>query len=228
MTLDVEAVLIGRISKLKQGDLLRVMVERGWSQKELARRLGINYSSLNQLLNMRALPRLTAKQQRLLLEWTGKLPEDLLPAEAQRYFRTSGNVRVEYTSVPLARLAGSDRVLAFQPAGPERVAERERRVVLERALSMLLPREAEIIRARFGILPFEDELTLEKVAEHFKLTKERIRQIETKALRRLRKVIPQLETPLWARKKSIADRIEAKLGPKYSVLVHLRSETGKP
>lgn len=59
------------------------------------------------------------------------------------------------------------------------------RVEIEKVLSTLKPREAEIIRLYFG-LDGDRPLTLEEIGEHFKLTRERVRQIKEKALRRLR------------------------------------------
>jgi len=56
---------------------------------------------------------------------------------------------------------------------------------VERALSMLSPKEKEILRLRFGIGE-EGEHTLEEVGRRFAVTRERIRQIEAKALRKLR------------------------------------------
>jgi RNA polymerase primary sigma factor len=53
------------------------------------------------------------------------------------------------------------------------------------ALSSLTPREEKVLRMRFGI-DEEGEHTLEEVGEKFAVTRERIRQIETKALRKLR------------------------------------------
>jgi RNA polymerase primary sigma factor len=52
-------------------------------------------------------------------------------------------------------------------------------------LSSLTPREEKVLRMRFGI-DEEGEHTLEEVGENFSVTRERIRQIETKALRKLR------------------------------------------
>ena len=56
---------------------------------------------------------------------------------------------------------------------------------MDKLLATLSPREARILRLRFG---FDDNrpYTLEEVGEKFGLTRERIRQIEGKALRRLR------------------------------------------
>ena len=56
---------------------------------------------------------------------------------------------------------------------------------VERALSTLSPKEKQILRLRFGIGE-EGEHTLEEVGRRFSVTRERIRQIETKALRKLR------------------------------------------
>jgi RNA polymerase primary sigma factor len=56
---------------------------------------------------------------------------------------------------------------------------------VDRALATLSPKEKEILRLRFGIGE-EGEHTLEEVGKRFSVTRERIRQIETKALRKLR------------------------------------------
>ncbi len=56
---------------------------------------------------------------------------------------------------------------------------------VEKALSTLSTKEKEILRLRFGIGE-EGEHTLEEVGRRFAVTRERIRQIEAKALRKLR------------------------------------------
>jgi RNA polymerase primary sigma factor len=52
-------------------------------------------------------------------------------------------------------------------------------------LATLTPREEQILRMRFGIGEKSD-YTLEEVGQRFAVTRERIRQIEAKALRKLR------------------------------------------
>ncbi len=59
------------------------------------------------------------------------------------------------------------------------------RIEIERALASLDAREAEVIRLYFG-LGMEHPLTLEEIGQRFTLTRERVRQIKEKALRRLR------------------------------------------
>ena len=59
------------------------------------------------------------------------------------------------------------------------------REVIERELDTLTPREAHVIRLRFGL--YDGRIrTLEEVGEEFDITRERIRQIQSKALRKLR------------------------------------------
>ena len=55
---------------------------------------------------------------------------------------------------------------------------------IERALSTLSSREREIIKSFFGIGC--QEMTLEEIGERFGLTRERVRQIKEKAIRRLK------------------------------------------
>ena len=56
---------------------------------------------------------------------------------------------------------------------------------LEEVLSTLSEREEQVLRYRFG-LEDDTEYTLEQVGKKFGVTRERIRQIEAKALRKLR------------------------------------------
>jgi RNA polymerase primary sigma factor len=54
-----------------------------------------------------------------------------------------------------------------------------------KVLGTLTPREEQVLRLRFGIGE-TTELTLEEVGVQFSVTRERVRQIEAKALRKLR------------------------------------------
>ena len=59
------------------------------------------------------------------------------------------------------------------------------RDVVKEVLDSLTPREAKVLRMRFGVEMSSDQ-TLEEVGKQFDVTRERIRQIEAKALRKLR------------------------------------------
>ena len=56
---------------------------------------------------------------------------------------------------------------------------------IERALETLTPREADVVRLYFGLAEAH-AMTLEEIGETFDLTRERVRQIKEKAIRRLK------------------------------------------
>jgi RNA polymerase primary sigma factor len=69
---------------------------------------------------------------------------------------------------------------------PTDAADREMlREQVKNALAVLSEREREVLELRFGLIDGKDH-TLEEVGQYFKVTRERIRQIEAKALRKLR------------------------------------------
>ncbi|MBQ3482796.1 MAG: RNA polymerase sigma factor RpoD [Clostridia bacterium] len=71
------------------------------------------------------------------------------------------------------------------PAPSEAASATILREVIERELNTLTPREAHVIKLRFGLYDGRTR-TLEEVGKEFDITRERIRQIESKALRKLR------------------------------------------
>jgi RNA polymerase primary sigma factor len=102
----------------------------------------------------------------------------------------------------------------------ESLTEKTRNSDLYAMISTLEPREAEIIKYRFG-LDGRDELTLEEVGEKFKVTRERVRQLQNIALSKMRKAMAshehqrtveeiELEEQVRARHEVIRDFITAK------------------
>jgi len=72
-----------------------------------------------------------------------------------------------------------------QPSTDHTLMNESLKTEVRRALSTLTEREAKIIRLAFGF-DLDHSLTLEEIGEKFNLTRERIRQIKERALRRLR------------------------------------------
>lgn len=72
-----------------------------------------------------------------------------------------------------------------QPSPDHGLMEQSLRDEIRRALATLSEREAQVIKLYFG-LDSEHSLTLEEIGEKFNLTRERVRQIKEKAIRRLR------------------------------------------
>lgn len=102
-------------------------------------------------------------------------------------------LRVSWTPVSLESPVGDDDDSEFgmfvedkgAPSPAQAVYHDMLRERINEVLSSLSPREARILRLRFG-LDCDRPYTLEEVGQKFGLTRERIRQIEGKALRRLR------------------------------------------
>jgi hypothetical protein len=91
--------------------------------------------------------------------------------------------RIDEAIVSLERLAyGRGRRRGRPPAWL--AGERSRARVTPRMLKRLSPRDAKVIRLRFGI-GCERRHTLEEIARELRLTRQRICQIEARALRRL-------------------------------------------
>jgi len=72
-----------------------------------------------------------------------------------------------------------------QPPPDDLLLNESLRIEVQRALTTLSGRESEVIKLYFG-LDREHPLTLEEIGERFSLTRERVRQIKEKAIRRLR------------------------------------------
>jgi RNA polymerase primary sigma factor len=102
-------------------------------------------------------------------------------------------LKVSWRPLSLERPVGEDEESEFgsfiednsSPTPLQSAYQQLLREKLEEVLGTLDPREARILRLRFG-LHNGYCYTLEEVGQKFGLTRERIRQIEGKALRRLR------------------------------------------
>ena len=73
----------------------------------------------------------------------------------------------------------------LQPAPDNDLISESLKTEIRNILAILPEREAEVIRLYFG-LEGELSMTLEEIGEKFNLTRERVRQIKEKAIRRLR------------------------------------------
>jgi RNA polymerase primary sigma factor len=112
---------------------------------------------------------------------------DMDIAEVSDALKISG----KHVSMDAPFVAGEDNRLIDviqndqQPSPDYTLMSDSLRREVERALSTLTERESEVIKLYFG-LNEEHPLTLEEIGEKFRLTRERVRQIKEKAIRRLR------------------------------------------
>jgi len=173
---------------------LHNLVPRGTGMV-LAKKVGISYQALSGLLNLSKSP---FKKLKGVGEYTDaaiKLatyfqvaPEDLfprslyelkLPTEVQRAFRSAEIMpMLEARRQHLLPVSTDETQTAS-------VQHWELAEQLNEILETLTPRQQKVIEMRFG-LDGEGEHTLREVGKHFSVTAERIREIESKALGKLR------------------------------------------
>jgi RNA polymerase primary sigma factor len=119
-----------------------------------------------------------------------------------RHWRNSAAISATSLDAPLNSDDESNRVSDVVPDENAETPYQElegkaNSAMVREMVATLDPREQTILRARFG-LDGDDEKTLEEVGEKFGVTRERIRQIQDAALRKLRKRIAKLESVQFA------------------------------
>ena len=154
------------------------------SQADAARRLGIPPTSMASLLNMKYFPYGAHGWHRVAIAIAVAVREtEEYLFDPELYGRPISPMAFEVapTAGELERIGLVHPALAPDDAA-ENVLLRQR---VEEALTRLTARESAALRLRYG-LDGEGEKTLEEVGARFDVTQERIRQIEAKALRKLR------------------------------------------
>ena len=168
--------------------LVAVRKAKGLIQAEAAQGIGMAVSRYEAIERLQRLPREEdmAKIAGYFRQPVSNLfPDALLAAmEAgvfdRRYIELTAPEIISLTEAQHLRLTydGEGRMI-------DEISRKELRERIDEVLETLEPREREVLRLRFGL---DDGVakTLEDVGPYFNVTKERIRQIEAKALRLLR------------------------------------------
>ncbi|MDX1478093.1 MAG: RNA polymerase sigma factor RpoD/SigA [Saprospiraceae bacterium] len=114
---------------------------------------------------------------------------ELRPREVARMLE--GNTRHLSFDAPISSDEGSSTMLDIMPTDDEtqpdlKLMEESLKAEVREGLSILSPREVEVLSCYYG-LNGKKSLTLEEIGELYGLTRERVRQIKERAIRRLRK-----------------------------------------
>jgi RNA polymerase sigma factor (sigma-70 family) len=169
--------------------LRNARIEAGYTSRELARLVGVSSSAISSYERLRALPPLaTAKKLASVL---GKKVSELFPKQLRQYAREINRERrgheVSNSYFPLIRK--EEEIPQSENYSPESIAQQNHlRRRLEEVLKTLPYREREIIKSRFD-LGEGYSYTLKELGSIFKITKERVRQLEVRAIERLRKKV---------------------------------------
>ena len=114
-------------------------------------------------------------------------PEDMSEEDVKESMKQSGR----HLSMDAPLVEGEDSNLydvlrsGESPSPDKELMLESLQIEIERALQTLTPREADLVRLYFG-LNGKHPMTLEEIGETFDLTRERVRQIKEKAIKRLK------------------------------------------
>jgi RNA polymerase primary sigma factor len=166
-----------------------------WIRQAITRALAQKTRTIRIPLHMTERIRQMYRTAQILEQELGRrpTPEEIalemdLPADSVR-----GMMDASQHAIALERPVGDDGDSEFgdfiedqdTPEPAEAVAHHLLQETIDEVLSELTPRQAHILRLRFGLGGGEQH-TLEEIANKFGLSRERIRQLEKEALRRLR------------------------------------------
>ena len=204
------------VTRLYHAKLHRLAKEMG-TQKAVAKYLGVSSCLFNQWVNLKNLPpkephdrgRKTLwrkpffdEVEKKLFELTGETWDELWPQELRDAVEINGLITQKeqlITVEPQQLLTyAREEAARLEAVDPTKSAEiSELRESLARALKHLSYREREIIKLRFGI-DYDQAFTLQECAHIFKMTRERARQIQRKAIRKMQSYAPELAQHLPA------------------------------
>ena len=193
--------------KIKNAPMLNIMRAHGINTAaELHRASGVCQGSIGNLLNLKQAP--INKSGRWsepvlkIAEYLRVTPDMLFPEQHLTKALKRNTIEGEVTFEEMGQLV-STAGINYISESIENETRNERLDKLEECLGTLAAREREILEMRFGINRYPGGgKTYEQIAQKFAVTRERVRQIEQKALRKLRmphrmNAPKEKEPPLW-------------------------------
>lgn len=159
----------------------------GLTQGEIENRIGLHQGQMAEFLNFKSNPLKPIKKDREIIGWEWKKipkiiaialnvePEEIFPEHLQQSRQNKYEIQLNSQSL----------LETFSISPEELFQKKELKENINSILLTLSPREANILKLRFGI-GGNEEYTLEEIADEYGISRDRIRQIEVKALRKLR------------------------------------------
>lgn len=168
---------------IKNNYLLSAMRECGIeTAAELSRVSGTRQMDIGKYLNLKLTPYGVRGGLRPSIDRIAKalkrLPEDLFPPQH------IDNVLRKNKAVVLLDIVQVNNIIGYEHSQQHKLEYKESMDAIKGVIELLAPREKSVIRDRFGING--DEMTLEETAIRHGVSRERVRQIEKIATRRLR------------------------------------------
>lgn len=168
---------------VRNANIFRAMRAKGIeTAADLSKATGVSNSNIGMLINMKISPYRESDGE--LRSWVARIceflnvmPCDLFSEEQLTPLETNKSY-YEVSAEQMFALVGSEDAIAQIEQGDMR------QLVAESMNNMLTPREERVVRMRYGF--DTTEMTLEEVSKELGICRSRVRQIEAKALRKLR------------------------------------------
>jgi len=179
--------------KGKHGLLQTFIDKKGWTQSDFAREVKVSAFTVGEWFNLKKIP--SKKKMDIICKLLQETEEVLFPlAIRNKDFLDIKRQTTIYKEIDINQLPFSE--LKELPSGDlsfeDQITQREIKEQINKALDMLTPRQEKVLRLRFGLGTIaEKDYTLDEVAEILSITRERVRQIEAQAIRKL-------QHPRWA------------------------------
>jgi len=178
-------------ARLKNAELIRARESLGLNQKQAAYLIEISPGSLSHYELLRTYPS-EEMQEKICSKYAHfgyhMIKKNVFPKQLKKITLTEKLIAEREIPVekllPLSQV--SEKLLpAVKPEVLDKLYKEELKCVIEESLSTLTDKEGEVIKLYYGI--DKDKIyTLEEIASKFNLTRERIRQIKEKAIKRLK------------------------------------------
>lgn len=171
--------------------LLTAIANNGYkSQSDFARACGLYASKVNALVAFRAFPiKMDGEftdDARIIMETLGACPSDLWTTEQLSMRLKNSYSEMNLSKAELLPVLGMNPIDMIEFKTPDEYLEdKDQEKVLAAQLDTLTEREREVLIRRYGFNGTAG-FTLRAVGEELGLTQERVRQLEAKALRKLR------------------------------------------
>lgn len=173
---------------VKNNHLFNYMQMKGINTaKELSKQTTVSESTIGNFLNLQVAPMGRNRWKPTVLtlaEFFKCQPEDLFPPQHIHEPMEKNKASFEMSSQDVTEITSSLRQTALSPEVSMMIGQ-SNDYLHKRLQEILDPRSYEIIKARFGLDTGEVD-TLDKLGKRFKVAGSRIRQIELKALKKLR------------------------------------------
>jgi RNA polymerase sigma factor (sigma-70 family) len=150
---------------------------------------GLQKSLFGELINLKASPMLKSGEfstiARKTLDFLGALPEDLW-TEEQLFMKLETNKGYMHLDKQQMDVLSYGEKQEEKLELEDLVMRKELQSKVQELVGMLTPKAQLVLKLRFGMNDQQEMHTLEEIADKLNVTKERVRQIESNALRKIR------------------------------------------